>query len=394
MRSFYKFIVVILIIALGLGIAVALIKTKPKAKRRPVSIAAPLVDVILAGNHTEDVVINATGTVIPAREVALQSQVSGSIIWQSSKLVPGALIKEGDEIVRIDDRDYRLALEQQKATLTRAEVDLETEKARIHVAEREWKLLESDIEITDEGRKLALREPQIKNAKANLEAARSALAKAELDLERTVIRSPFNAIILTEMVDVGQIIGPGSIIATLAGSDTFRIQASVPVHQLGWINFPKAETDIGSPVKIIQGTSGLFVVRHGTLERLLGEVDPKGRMARLLINVPDPLGGEIPLLLGEYLRVEITGRTVDHVAIIPREALREGRFVWLLNDDHTLKMQEVDVIWSRRDDVFVRKLNPGDLIIKNRITTPVEGMALKLNTTVGSTPEGVPGGEK
>lgn len=390
MRSFYKLLIVVVIIVIGIVIARGLVMTKPEAKRRPISIAAPLVEYIQVNPQSKEITIDTTGTVIPAREVSVQPQVSGVVVWTSPRLVPGTLVKVGEMLVRIDPRDYELAVAQQKASLTKARVDLETEQGRAEVASREWELLKGDVPYTESGRDLALRKPQLENARAGIEAARSALKKAELDLERTVIHAPFNAVIISENVDVGQLISRGVTIATLAGSDTFRVQASLNIDELAWIDVPGMNAGKGSKARVIQQFGAERNNHTGEVERLLPEVDAKGRMARVLISVPDPfaLEREMPLLLGAYVAVEIAGKTLQNVYVIPNEAIREGERVWLLKEDNTLSVQDIQVIWRQRNVVIVQGLSPEDRLITSRISAPVDGMDLRINNNNHTTPHG------
>ncbi len=390
MRSFYKFLIVVIIIGAGFIILQGLVRTKPQAKRRPVSIAVPVVEVLPLVPVTSRIMITATGLVIPAREVSLQPQVTGVVVWQNPKLIPGSLVREGEELVHIDPRDYELALEQQRSALTKARVELETELGRAAVARREWELLGGEVEVSAAGRDLALRKPQLKNAEAALVAAQSALDKAALDLERTTIRAPFNAVVLGENVEEGQRLSPGTTIATLAGSDSFRVQASVLHEDLAWIDIPGL-TMTGSPsvgmeasgsrVRVLQRSGETLLNHTGFVERLLRDVDPQGRMARLLIRVPEPLkaDGSAPLLLGSYVTLEIAGQEVQEVYVIPREALREDGRVWLLDESDTLEVRQVPIVWRRHDDALVRGLEPGERLITSRIAAPVPGMQLRLN---------------
>ena len=385
MRSFYKFLLVIAIIGCGLAIAIVLIKSKPQATRKPLSVSIPMVQVIDPAIKNEPIMITARGTVIPARQVTLQPEVAGTILWQSKNLVEGAHVRAKDRLIRIDDRDYRLTVQQQKAAVTRATVELKTERGRQAIARREWKLLEEDIETTREGRELALRIPQAKNAQAALTSAESALEKANLDLSRTVIRAPFNALVTDELVDVGQRVGPGSKIATLVGTDEFWIRASIPLSDLSWIDIPDINASRGSTARVVQENGFYRIERVGTVVRLLGDVDPKGRMARIIISVKDPLGlkrtsgdANFPLLLGSYVTIHIQGQHARRVCVIPRSALREGNRIWILTEDNRLQFRNVDVVWNRRDDVLIRNgFNPCDRIITNRIPTPTEGMKLR-----------------
>lgn len=386
MRSFYKFLLVILIIGVGLAVSITLIQTKPKATRKPVSVVTPPVEIMETCLKDQYIIVSAMGTLIPAREIVLQPQVSGTVVWQSDKLVPGAHVNEGNPLVRIDDRDYLLALEQQKATVAKAQVALKTEKGLQAVAEREWNLLKGEIETTDEGRELALRIPQEKDSQASLKSAESSLEKARLNLERTALSAPFNALILEEFVDMGQYLSPASKIATIVGTDEFWVQASIPLSDLAWIKIPGVNSTEGSATFVIQKNGYYNVKREGKVKQLLGDVDPKGRMARIIISVKDPLGlnstgekTEYPLLLGSYVKVEIQGQLSKNICTIPRSALREGNRVWLLTDEGKLRFMDVEVVWTRENDVFIKDgFQETMRIITSRIPAPVEGMKLKI----------------
>ncbi len=398
MRPFFKFLLVLLILAGGLFIAWTLIKTKPVAERKPISIGTPVVDVIPAKATREQVRITAMGTVIPAREVGVQPQVSGHIVKVGPGLIPGGRLRKGDLLFRIDDRDYTIAKDQRKAEVARALMDLKMEKGKKTIAEREWEMLSSEIPTTAEGRELALRNPQLKKVVAALETARGALRKAMLDMERTKINAPFNAFVKEKFADLGQPVTPGFRLATLVGTDTFWVRISVPMSRLPWIRIPGVNATEGSPAIVIQESRDVTaqVTRQGRILRLLGDLDPVGRMARLLVAVADPFSirnsepadkkvsqpsektNALPLLLGTYVKVEIQGPVLEDVIVIPRKALREGDKVWLMSDEKRLTIRNLDVVWRRKAEVLVWGPNPGELVITSRIPAPVEGMALRI----------------
>lgn len=388
MRTFFKLIIVSGIIGGGVLIALFLIRSKPQAERKPISVGAPLVETIQVAPRNEQVAVTAMGTVLPAREVTLQPQVSGKVAEVNSRLIPGGRFQAGAMLLKIDDRDYRIAVEQQKAKISQAVVELKTEQRRQTVARKEWDLLSPDLKsISPEGRDLALREPQLESAKAALESAKSALEKARLDLERTVIEAPFNGFVREKFVDVGQFVSPGTRLVTFVGSDAFWVRISVPVEQLEAIAIPGMNGEAGAEVRVIQQNPGAGkpVVRRGRVIRLLGDLDPAGRMARLLVAVEDPLGsgspkepGEFPLLLDAYVAVEIQGPVLEDVFVIPRKALREDATVWTVASDERLAFTPVRVVWRTRDEVMVRGLDPGASVVTSRLPAPVEGMAVRL----------------
>ena len=330
------------------------------------------------------------GTVVPAKRVVLQPEVNGRIVAQSHQLQPGGLFKTGDVILRIDPRDYETAVKRQEAAVEQARIEVEIEKGRQVIAEREWKLLEEDISLDGVSQDLALRKPQQKNARVALEAAESTLEQAKLQLERTTVYAPFNAVTQEEFVDEGQLVNPQTQLATLIGTDRFWVQVSVPVDRLQWMAFSNAGKDEAAKVRVVQEVSAdTRIELPGRLLRLLGDLDPVGRMARVLVEIEEPLGlkdkknpDRLPLMLGAYVRVEIEGRRAEEVFRVPRTAIREGDQVWIANEEDRLEVRPVEVFWRSKDTVLIRNgLREGDRVIANSIPLPIPNMKLRVEGT-------------
>ncbi len=374
------------IIAVGVLAAWWLVANRPRVQRERLEPIPPIAQVVQAERSTERVRVVAMGTVVAAEQVFLQSEVSGRIIRQSPQLLPGGLFEAGEVILQIDPRDYEFVVRQREAAVERARLEIEIEKGRQVIAKREWKLLEEDISLDQASQNLALRKPQQKNAQAALDAAESALEQARLQLERTTVNAPFNALVQEEFVDVGQLVTPQTRLATLIGTDRFWVQVSVPVDRLRWIAFSGTEGTDESVVTVIQEVSGdVQMKRPGRLLRLLGDLDPVGRMARVLVEIDDPLGlnsdrnpQDIPLMLGAYVRVEIEGRSVEEVFSVPRTSIREGEQVWIMDEEDRLVFRPVEVLHRSKDRVLIQNgLEAGERIITNRIPSPLPGMKLR-----------------
>ena len=376
----------IAILLVGLGILVLLVKTKPKAKKKPPMQLATLVEVTPVKRSQHPVVVKAHGTVKPARQVVLSTEVSGRVKWVHPALVPGAHFKKGDKLVRIDAHEYVLATQQQQAAVDRARTELELERGRKKIAEAEWKLMG---EGTPSEGGLALREPQIRTAEVALKAAQSGLERAKLNVHRTLIRAPFNGTVNTKNVEIRQMVTPSSPLITYVGSDAYWIQASVPVGRLSRIAIPGVGgVTEGAEATITRKTGQEVVTRQGQVIRLLNDLDPVGRMARVLLVVQDPLGlakhslqkgaSPLPLLLGDYVQVDIAGEGFEGAVEIPRIALREGNQVFVMTKDSTLAIRSVAVVWRERDSALIGSgIEEQDQVIVSPLPAPVEGMRLR-----------------
>jgi len=381
-----KVVLPLLVIGLALLGAQALLflgPTVPKAQR---VIKPTFVEVLTARARDERAVIVAYGTVQVHQRLIVKPEISGRVVKLNPRLEIGETLDQGAALLQIDPRDYRVAVDEQRAALAKAEFDLKVELGNQAVAKREWSLLNPSAgEVNTLSRQLALRRPHLKEKRIALAAAKSRLSKARLNLRRTVLRAPFNALVLNESVEIGQLINPQSTVATLVGTDAFRVQVSVPIQQLEWLAFPDADHPQGSPVRVIREIgSGESVMRQGRVVELLGDVTQNGRMAQVLVSVADPLDLEKPakarqpLLLGEYVRVEIEGPELRDVIVLPREAIREGTRVWVKNAENQLEVRPVEVVLSRKETVLISQgLRDGEAIITSQVPAAIPGLPLQ-----------------
>lgn len=386
MKRVLKTALTLILVAAAVFAALRLVKTRPQAQRASTEARPPLVEVVAAEAAPGPVEVSAMGTVAPARRLVVQPEVSGRIVSFHESLVPGGRIREGEEILRIDARSYELAVEQQLAAVAKAEVELELEAGRRILAEEEWKLFESEVPFSEEGRRLALRKPQERNAKIGVEVARTRLKQAKLNLEKTSLTAPFNGLVIDESVENGQLVTPQSRLATLVGTDEFWVTIVLPPEKLGNLVFPGEKGRAGSRVRISRETGdGDNVEREGRLLRLLGDLEQGGRMARVVVSVRDPMrdgpGDHMPLLLGSYVRVVIEGRRLGNTVAVPRTALKERGTLWVLGRESRLEIRNIEVAWGGRDKVYVsRGVAAGEMIVTGSVANAVEGMELRSAT--------------
>ncbi|BCA80846.1 efflux RND transporter periplasmic adaptor subunit [Desulfuromonas sp. AOP6] len=379
-----RYLLPLLILVGAVLIAFWLMKTGPKAKPKPKERQATLVEVQAVQVGPQRTLIHAMGTVKPAREVTLMPQVSGEIIEIAPQFMPGGMLAKGERLLRIDPTDYRIAVAQLESEVARVEAEIQLEQGRQMVARREYELLGEDV--SDEEKALMLRQPQLDTLKASLDAARARVQKARIDLERTTITTPFNAVVQARHVNLGTRVTPATALVELVGTDTYWVELSVPVSQLRWLRLPETSGEKGSAVKIYDETAwGAEAYREGHLLRLAAAVEPEGRMARLLVEVADPLARQKAhaksprMMVGSYVRAEIAGHSVETAANIPRRLVRDGDTVWIMDDEGRLEIRPLDILFRGRDEVFVPQgLTEGERLVVTDLSAAVEGMRLRL----------------
>ncbi|NJK88226.1 MAG: HlyD family efflux transporter periplasmic adaptor subunit [Myxococcales bacterium] len=242
MNRIVRSVLPLLVIVFGVLVAAILVATRPRPQREEVPPTPTRVRVEVATVEDRPVLLPGMGTVVSAREIDLRPEITGRVVEHAPAMMPGGLVRRGDLLVQIDDRDYRVALDQASSRLERARFDLIIELGRQKIAEREFDLVKGgDLSMSDAEAELALRRPHLRNVQAALRAAESDLELAKLNLARTRVKAPFDAIIQEENVAVGQLVNPQASLAKLVATDVFRVQVAVPVASTAGFGLRRAE---------------------------------------------------------------------------------------------------------------------------------------------------------
>lgn len=379
-------IILPLLILGGAGLFTAyLMQSEPRAERGSRPPAQPrLVEVqpVEPGDHP--VRIEAYGEVQPSRDVSLSPQVSGEIVETSGNLVPGGRLEKGELVVQIDPSDYKLAVEQAKSQLDTALANMRIEQGNQVVAEAEYEFLGQDLAEAE--RELVLREPQLQQAKAEVASARAALEEARLDLKRTKITAPFDALVMSKDIDVGTRVSQSTTIARVVGIHNYWVELNIPASSLKWISEEAVSAGEGPTVRLTyEGAWDGNEHRTGQIIRIQGTLSTEGRLAQVLVEIPDPLALEpahkgVPrVLIGSYLKAEVVGRMLENVVALDRSLLREGDTVWVMNEQDELEVRPVEVAYAGRGEVLISNgLSSGDRVIITDIPTATDGMPLRV----------------
>ena len=386
--AIFRFCLPIMVLAAGIWGAYLLTRSPAGPPMKAVEKRATLVETMVPEVREDQAIITGFGTVEAHRRLNLQPQVGGKVTKIDSALVMGGLVSEGTMLFQIEPEDYELAVQQRMADVANAEVALQIAEASQLVAEREWKLLGESIESTDIGEQLARKEPQRLEAEAMLTAALGRLQLATLDLQRTTMIAPFNALVLDDSIEIGQVISPNSPVATLIGTDAFEVIASIPIAKLEWITIDPANPEGNSQAKVtLELGDGRSLMRTARVSRLSGEVERSGRLAKVILLINDPLNlardpESGPLLLGSYVRIEIEGPEIKDVVELPRSVVHEDDTVWVMDARNELSVRTIEVVVGRPDTVLARvDLAPDESIITSPLGVAIKGMPLeKLNS--------------
>lgn len=359
--------------------------TEPEAQREGATKkTAMLVDVVQVkrGNFTPSV--EATGTVQAAKDIILSPQVGGEVISISENFIPGSFVKKGEVLLQINPADYRNVLMLRKSDLELAKSNLSIEMGRQDVARKDFELIGQ--EMTADNQALVLREPQLEAEKANVAAAEAAVSQAQLDLQRTTIRAPFDAHVISRSTNIGAQLVPGAEIGRLVGMDEYWVIANVPMGKVNWLTFDENGSENASEVKIYSNNWSENQYREGRLFRLVGALDAQTRLARVLISVPDPLVRKAsmdtlpPLMIGAFVESHIQAREIRDVVRLSRDHLRQGGTVWVM-EEGKLSIRNVEIVFQDADYAYIREgLNDNEQVVTTDLSTVVEGSDLRTET--------------
>lgn len=375
-----KLIVPPLILAVGLLAGWQLFRSQSPPEIVSVAETAAVVRVVHTPPVDTTLDVTAWGTVMASRTLSLRPEVSGRLIDLNARFVPGGVFAVGTVIAHIDQRDYEFALRQAEAMLETARFNLKLEEGRVRVAKRDWELLGDEIEGDESGSRMALRAPHLAEKQAALHSAQSRVEQAQLAIERTVITAPFNAMVVEESAELGQIVSSNTSLGTLVGTDEYWVEIGVSLEDVATLSIGEG-TPRPAIVTIAIG-GGNVVEYNGVVSGLTGSVDSAGRLARVLIRVPQPLeqavDRSVPLLLESYVQVRLQGPAVFGVRSLPRGVIREGNRVWIAGSDGRLIIRDIEVVGGTAERVLARvDLMPDELIISSPIPAVAPGMLVQ-----------------
>ena len=377
-RAVTFFAPVLLIVgAIGFNVVAGMLRDKPEEKED--EIRATAVVVAVAEKRPVNLELSAQGETAPLREINLTAQVNGRVAWVSENLIEGGAFLEGDILAKIEPDEYEFRIIQARAQVAGAQSRYVSEEAESNIAAKDW------AELGNGDRNaLALREPQLAEAAANLASARAALREAELQLERTIIRAPFNGRVRTKMIDIGEYVAPGAQLGQIFSTDVMSVALPLTDTQLGQlglnVGFRETDDSQGPVVRLNAFVGGTAREWRGRIARTSSAYDRETRVIFAYAEIDDPYGADgAPLAAGLFVDAVIEGRAIQDSVVVPRTALRAEREVFIADANNQLEIRPVQVASSNRTEAtLLGGVIEGERVIVSPIRGATAGLSLEV----------------
>src|SRR5690349_1000590 len=292
------------------------------------------------------VVLNATGYVVAQRKASISSKATGRLEWLG--VAEGSRVKAGDVIARIDDRDVVAQAQSVNASVRAARANVEQAEVEARNAQVEY---DRNAELVDRNfisksaldtarARLDRGKAAVNSAKANLNAALANARNAQVSVDYTQIRAPFDGVILSKSANVGDLVTPFSnatdskgAVVTMADMSTLEVEADVSESSL-------AKVRVGQPAEIVLDALPDSRFR-GHISRIVPTVDRAKAtvMTKVKFDAIDPR--VLPEMSAKvsFLSQEVTAEQQKPLVAVNPDAIvqRDGRnVVFVVRDGHAV----------------------------------------------------------
>ncbi len=365
----------LIILFISILVAVMLIKSRSVAVAEEKKIDIPYVKTMMIFPRTVKATISSQGIIEPESELNLLSELTSRVEWVSSKMEPGSSFKTGDTLLLLDKRDYELALISAESQVLNARVNLEREEAESDLAKKEWKRVGAGS-----GSDLALRKPQMAQAKATYAAAEASLEQAKRNLSRTVFLAPFDGRVRNSRIELGTTVFPGTLIGNIYATNAYEIRLPIADQDVLFsgleFNGQKIEDSKRLDVTIIQGDNQW----PAKVIRTEAEIDPITRMMAVVAKIEN-INSQMystPLAVGQFVQAEILGIELNKISVLPRSSVR-NETVWVVDEQMTMQNRSVEVIRNESEFALIREgFEIGDKLLTSRVSSLVNGLKVTL----------------
>ena len=379
-------------ILLPIGILVVCIVVAGILVRSPTEVAesspeiiSVAVRVIEAQLESVQLTVESQGKVQPAQTASISAAVAGPVAWISPVMEAGGDVKMGEPLLRLDSVDFETARERSAAALQQAEAESRFSASELErFLELAEKNLASDSQLQDIRRQAEVNSARLVDAQASYR-------QAKLDLDRTEIKAPFNAIIESRDVELGQYVSRAQSVAVVHGADEVEVRLPLAIRQLGYLDIPLGSRGVLSGeqapnVSLLGYYGGEAHNWKGQLVRTEAVIDANSNTVQTIIRVDQPKSADtnntsssqIPLPIGLFVQADIAGKRVDNLIVLPRSVIRNNNQVLVVDSENKMYYREVEIFRLEESRVLISSgLLPGEFICTSPIQAVVEGMSVQ-----------------
>jgi len=389
--------------------------SKPKPKKPQIVEKTWPVDSInaIAKNHTPK--LKLYGTTVANRRVDLRALVSGKIIEVGAGLKEGALIKKGELLLKIDDFDYKGALQEAKANLAeavarksemQASMSLEQEnlkyaKVQLSLGEKDFKRAQALSKRGTVTKKLAddrnvilsQRRQAVAMSEVNLDLQRARQAQqaavvdrlnwkvnqAKRRLEETQLIAPFDAYVSSVNAEIGRTMSVNDSVATLIDQNKIDIRFTLTNAQYGRI-LAHEKTLNDRKVSVSWRVGETPILYKATIVRTAAVITSQSGGVEVYALVENPFT-PVPLRSGAFVGVTLDDREFKNVIRLPQTAIYNGNKIYLIKNDR-LTERTVEIVGASGSDTLVKvNLPKGSEILTTRLTLAGEGVKVKVRSS-------------
>jgi RND family efflux transporter MFP subunit len=416
--AFFKTIRVVVVLCVSLVISILLVRLKPEAERQLPVDAGRLVEVMPVKAQQVNLYVEAYGTVRPRESLRLVAEVRGQIVDIDPSFEEGSYVQRGTTLIRIDPRNYQLAVNRRKVQIKQVEAEIKRLQQEVVNLEARIKIAKSDVTLakneysrlkqlidrkviaqsqldkTEQAylvslerlqaleNQLALTDPQFEQLVAQRDMTRVSLQEAQLDLERTGIMAPFDGWALEKAVEKGQHVNAGQYLGKIYNAGELEIEVRIPVKDFKWLPDSMGKTS-SADADIIFTSGETQYVWKGQVTRIKAQMEEKTRTIPVIVEVDETLtaantDGSLRLRPGMFVAVRIKGRKINNAYVLPRHVVYPGDVVYTV-EENQLKITPVNILRSYKETVIIDDgLSDGDQIIKSPISSATDGMRVRL----------------
>lgn len=314
-----------------------------------------------------------TASVEAIESVEIMARIQGFI--DEVVFSPGQIVQTGDRLFQIEPNQYQAEVASAQANLAQAEAQRVRAESE---ANRQQELVNRNAAAQVN---LEQARADFQVAEANVQAAQAGVDLAQINLGYTTISSPITGKIGQALITKGNFVGPSAgSLAQIVQLDPVRVVFSVPEQLLlDMQQSGMAETGADSVNFKLMLSNNTEYAQTGTMEYVDNQVDPATGSVAVRIVYENP---EVLLLPGQFVTMVIAEKDPKTLPVVPQTAVlqdREGRYVFVVNDDDTVSQKRISTGPRIMNGWAVTEgLDGGEAVVVEGVQRLQDGMTVKV----------------